>query len=902
MPPNAKTLVTSATLKASVTKSDPDQVVFTVTQPPHYGELLVDQRQKISQFTQQDVDLGRISYHQNVPITQWVARDTFQFTIAVNTSVGTDQIFEELDEHRFKITISYAALQDSTLRNYIIISPVRLSEGGRVVVNSTYLNVTALSSIAGSNLQMEVTRLPQHGYLEFRGRNVTGDLRFTQMDLVNKLLVYCHTGRGRQAWVDRVSLDVYPISDLMNGKSSKNLLKLRFNLDFLVSSANKERFHDPIYRRTITVVRGFHYNITRDDLFTDDPDTLPNEIIYSIVQGPTNGFFTYFDNPTQPLRRFTQADINKMTVRFCQDGTDREGKFIFQVSDGKFDPVSGEVRVVVEPLTLSLVNLTDVLYYQDENIIKLNSSHLGAVTNGPKTEIYYDITKQPLYGEFYKSNRDNRAVSRFSQTDVDNQAIVYVHLNLDSETDKFEFSVSNSLNRITGKWLSITAVPQLQSHPVSVLPGKTLIITSDILDVSKLAIKTESDPVFQVVEFPMYGVLVKMPPRKKEAFVLLDEPDNIEDVTTPITTGWHTSAEERLASNEELILDEDDVKAVRVRRNEVLRSNATFFTFSELRDQRVKYISTLQPSLANMVRDKFVYRLTAKGVKPAKGTFPLVVTPYLGRTPEVITAASPTSELTPPYLPAQPDISTDYTVAICLVSVIIVLAVLIIVVRKVRVELKRQTLQKKKAAAMSTSGLITPKPDLLGTSLYSAMTDSQLHVDTTGGNEQPTRDSSMARSASKQSASGGGVRNGSSNKGVSHYSLASPYHTSMSPKGTNTAGSPNFLSPHEGSDVSASAVARLITFDPGRTEIVSSIPLCRVTPLTPKPSSTCSSSSEDWRYAYHYSSSASEHDSKLSQDKLSLDRNNGSGKGRRGQKPQPKLSRQMKLKDNQYWV
>lgn len=110
--------------------------------------------------------------------------------------------------------------------------------------------------------------------------------------------------------------------------------------------------------------------------------------------------------------------------------------------------------------------------------------------------------------------------------------------------------------------------------------------------------------------------------------------------------------------------------------------------------------------------------------------------------------------------------------------------------------------------------------------------------------------------------------------------------------------------------------ARMVTFDPGRTEVISSVPMCKVTPLTPRsgaPSQqgssqvTGSSSLEDYskggQYtAYHYSSSAS--DTELKAERLSLDRATGYKKkkhtSREHHHPQSKAA--TKLKDNQYWV
>ena len=61
--------------------------------------------------------------------------------------------------------------------------------------------------------------------------------------------------------------------------------------------------------------------ITLQDLTALDPDDAAEHLTFTVSRAK-NGFVTLATDPARPVRRFTQADLERGTVLFRHDGTD----------------------------------------------------------------------------------------------------------------------------------------------------------------------------------------------------------------------------------------------------------------------------------------------------------------------------------------------------------------------------------------------------------------------------------------------------------------------------------------------------------------------------------------------------------------------------------------------------
>lgn len=113
----------------------------------------------------------RISYSASrMELGAWTLRDYFNFVVANARSSpsGLGSINSDND-FRFRVLLSFAFIDSSRLDTVVARSPVFLTHGGTIMMNSTFLNLTKLADLCDDILFVEVERSPKYGSLEFLG-------------------------------------------------------------------------------------------------------------------------------------------------------------------------------------------------------------------------------------------------------------------------------------------------------------------------------------------------------------------------------------------------------------------------------------------------------------------------------------------------------------------------------------------------------------------------------------------------------------------------------------------------------------------------------------------------------------------------------------------------------------
>ncbi|MFM9851047.1 MAG: polymer-forming cytoskeletal protein [Hyphomicrobiaceae bacterium] len=95
----------------------------------------------------------------------------------------------------------------------------------------------------------------------------------------------------------------------------------------------------------LTVNKGRTVTITLEDLRAFDPDDKATDLIFS-VSNTKNGFVSLSRQPTEPVSKFSQADLQSGTVLFRHDGTNTpKASFDVVVADHA-GATSGNARTV----------------------------------------------------------------------------------------------------------------------------------------------------------------------------------------------------------------------------------------------------------------------------------------------------------------------------------------------------------------------------------------------------------------------------------------------------------------------------------------------------------------------------------------------------------------------------
>ena len=570
----------------TVSTNDENQtnpITFTLQTKPELGKLVMrinDTVTEITNFTQADVDKHLIGYQHDSVLDTWVAHDSFIYD--VSTAFANSISYKTFD-----ISISYENINDLNKEQLIHVGEVEVAEGGHVVIRTEQLDTSMLiRRLAASGLQHPsvnyvVSEPPKHGVLIIDGSNATTNMRFAQSNVDDGIVVYQHD-HSDSLWDAFNFFIEIEIPGKHSDESTWRTSRLSNVFNITVLPINDQPFKLMTKYPDIEVVQGFAANITSSELLTTDPDTPPNEIVYQVVNGPSNGHLVTRDNPDTTINRFTQEDINRGQVVFIQDGSMDSGAFYFRVSDRKFKPFYKVFNIRVRPLTLELVNNSAVDITQGRSSVKLTSANLGTDTNGHRSKIMYNVTHSPMHGQLYLNNRPT---SRFSQGDVDNGHVSYIQMDLSSAKDQFDFVVFDMQNLIISKRLHIgvKALLKMSTEAFRVPAGEPAVITTEALDASELAASTGSNPMYVITRPPKLGALLRLYGRAKR------------DVS-------------------------DDVVAV---------SN---FTHEDIIARLIEYRA--DPSdLTTEASDSFDFLLTARNAQPAPGTFEIAVDPSIANTP-----------------------------------------------------------------------------------------------------------------------------------------------------------------------------------------------------------------------------------------------------------------------------
>uniref|UniRef100_A0A8C8B2C7 Laminin G domain-containing protein n=1 Tax=Otus sunia TaxID=257818 RepID=A0A8C8B2C7_9STRI len=509
--PGSRKPISHHDLKAvtsDVTNAGNRTITFMIVTSPKLGRLIRvnsdNTAQEILSFTQSMVDEGVIMYeHLHAESTGWSAEDFFTFTVSSPPSV--------LDLQVFHIVISYEITRHDGNSRLLANTGAIVQEGGRVLINKTNLDASnlliKLPEVQRSMYEVwyQVVSLPQHGTIVVGERNVTKEKPNFSQYILNKFgIVYIHD--NSESLNDNFTFAVWlNLKSKSATKPHSEVLEEMFNIT--VVPVNDQAPELKTKRLHLKVLQGDVSVLGSENLKVEDLDNAPDELKYTIVSNPNNGYLAMRSNLSVSIKDFTQADVDSGEVWFVQDGSSSSGVFYFSVTDGKHRPLYKLFSLEVIPITLVLVNLTSVALPQGQTSVTITNMQLSAVTNGKSTNIMYEITQPLKYGHLMIGNEQ---VTKFEQADLYSGSLSYHLTNLTASREVLEFMLFTAEGNLTGQVLNITVKPLLQVVPDMQISNQAAYkFRSSDLDASELANLTNSNPRFEVIVPPSHGRIVK---------------------------------------------------------------------------------------------------------------------------------------------------------------------------------------------------------------------------------------------------------------------------------------------------------------------------------------------------------------------------------------------------------
>ncbi|XP_062067882.1 chondroitin sulfate proteoglycan 4-like [Lepus europaeus] len=483
-------------------------VTFTVVSSPRLGRLVRmnsdNCTEDVSVFTQHLVNEGQILYqHVDRENAAWTVQDSFTFTASSPPAA--------LGPEEFHVTISYEINEPGRQSQLLANTGAAVKEGGRVLIDQSKLDASNLlfklskSQHSSYEIWFQVISLPHHGTITVGERNITKEKPNFSQYIVNKFgITYLHD--DSESLADNFTFAAWP--------NRKNESPIKPEADFLeelfnitISPVNDQAPELKTKGLQLRVLQGSTLVVGPENLKVEDLDNSPDEIRYSLIRNPSNGFLAMANRLDSPIHHFTQADIDHSQVWFIHDGSPSSGVFYFSVTDGEHRPLYKLFHLDVIPISITLVNLTDLLLPQGQTSVLLTNAHLSAVTNGRSPQITYRITWPLRHGHLLI---EDQVVTSFGQEDLNSGKLSYRMTNLTASEDQLQFSVFTSESNLTGQTLGIRVLPLLRvtSH-LTVANGVAHQLRRKDLDATELANMTNSDPTFEVTEPPVHGRLVR---------------------------------------------------------------------------------------------------------------------------------------------------------------------------------------------------------------------------------------------------------------------------------------------------------------------------------------------------------------------------------------------------------
>ncbi|XP_041643048.1 chondroitin sulfate proteoglycan 4 [Cheilinus undulatus] len=511
--PGSSTPVTSENLQAvtnDISNTSNRIITFSVIRHPKLGRLVTRQPDNstvdISTFTQDMVD-RKVVYYIQTPMESvgWEAMDSMTFSVATPPT--------SLDSQTFKIDISYENTGPERSTVLLANTGAEVTEGGSVVIDESKLDASNLMSKlptpqrSSHEVWFQVTSLPQHGVIVVGERNLTKEKPNFSQFIVNKYgITYKHDN-------SETTHDTFAFSAWINpkGKTAQrpeddiDVVEECFNIT--ITPVNDQ---PPLLKTkapSLRVVQGDSVALRPENLKVEDLDNPPDDIKFSVISKPNNGYLALKGKLNESVVTFTQAQINNESVYFVHDGSSVSGVFYFSVTDGHHKPIYKLFNLEVMEITISLVNNTGLTLEQGKTSVSLTQDNLSAETNGKNITIHFQITRPPTSGKILKSNQE---VTQFEQEDLRAGRLSYHMISLSSADDSFEFTAFTSEANLTGQVLNITVTPLIQfGKGVRIPNGVDVKLSTNFLNASELAKITESDPVFEIVSHPKCGKVVR---------------------------------------------------------------------------------------------------------------------------------------------------------------------------------------------------------------------------------------------------------------------------------------------------------------------------------------------------------------------------------------------------------
>ncbi|CAL1546388.1 unnamed protein product [Lymnaea stagnalis] len=513
--------ITTRIVAATDGDTNDDSLIFLIVKQPRYGVLQL-KSQPVTKFTQGDVKAGHVSFlHTSGEIGTSTLKDYATFIISNQKFLAA----ADMPTYDLNITITPVNNQKPEIT---LGSPIFVAEGESFRFSQEVLTVTDPDSKT-KEIQFMITKQPQWGYIE-NTKPIPGSDKKSVGVRINSFS-FGDILDGSINYVQANHKGVEPVKDefefyATDGKLGSDLRTVRIT----IVPANDEA--PDLMLNDFSVAEGGNMVIGPSMLDAIDLDVPKDQLKVSISQPPAHGKIIMLVNTRRGL---AESDIqvitidelhNGMQLLYKHDGSEVfSDKFAVTVSDGKHEIKAvcnisiklqnDERPEIVKNAGLELeygehASITNILLQaQDED----NDDHeLVYVLLETPEKGFLQYCPDPHAPALEMQCEDFELGSNFTQSDIDQNRIRYIHTTSmgDTEKDNFVFVLTDGTHKRHEETFEIK-VRNVKKANIAVLnkgmvvrEGERVAISTSNLSASDESTKPE-DIVFAIIRPPRLG-------------------------------------------------------------------------------------------------------------------------------------------------------------------------------------------------------------------------------------------------------------------------------------------------------------------------------------------------------------------------------------------------------------
>ncbi|NXV83743.1 FREM3 protein, partial [Atlantisia rogersi] len=513
---NGATEITASLIQGIIEDTDGLVLTFLVQDPPKLGDILVDGVQS-EKFTQHDLISGAVAYtHTSGEIGLKKRYDSFNLTIC---DLSGEWVVGGSTVHWVHVAVTVLPVDNIAPEVKVVAVPLSVFEGGKGTLTLDQLDVVDIDTPTDDILCI-VTIQSTSGYLE----NVSpapGSEKSRASAAISAFSIK-DVRLGHVNYVQSIHKGLEPVEDRLTFQCSDgmNFSPHQF-FPIAIIPTNDEK--PEILAREFVVLEGMSLVINTLILNAADADMPPDELCFVIIVPPKHGqIVQQLSTDTVPVHSFTLEEIQEASsiVYEHDDSETKEDSFQIQLTDGHHTVEQNVLITVIlvddETPRMAVNNGLEVEIGKSKVI---SSRDLKATDiDSEDKSLAYVIRLTPAQGFLQYLNRQEEVLcnitrgTNFTQDDLDQGFIRYVHTGLHGVRDLMKFDVTDGTNALIDRYFYISigsidmVFPEVINKGVTLKEGGKVTLTTDLLSTSD-ANSPDENLRFSVTRSPSQGHL-----------------------------------------------------------------------------------------------------------------------------------------------------------------------------------------------------------------------------------------------------------------------------------------------------------------------------------------------------------------------------------------------------------